>query len=164
MNSMVNLRRMLLVFVLSFLILGCNEIRLIGAYDENVDNGIQAVSKDITVIFVQVDKNIDDGSDWSYKSFKSQYVALETELGVLTIRAKALPKYSIIRDQLTILTDAIQKLEKEHNLGFVAPGVPKEQLKKAIAIDKSGIEVAIGAMLALQEGLKRTPVDKPKSK
>jgi hypothetical protein len=164
MKFIFDLKTILLPVLLSFTFVQCGGIRLIGAYDDKIDNGIQAVSKDVTAIFVQIDKNIDDSSDWSFKHFKSQYVELETELGALTTRAKALPKYSIVLKQLTILTNSIQTLEKDHASGFAVTNATTAQLKAAIAPDKKAIDESICIMLTLQEGLKRTSIDKPKTK
>ena len=164
MNLRAKLKTGFIAAILSLSLIQCGEIRLIGAYDSNIDQGIQAVSKDVTAIFVQIDKNIDDATSWSFPVFKAKYVEVETELGVLTTRAHALPKYSIILSQLTILTGSVTTLEADHKSGFVASGAPVAALKAAIRVDRTAIETSIGAMLTLQEGLKRTKADKPATK
>lgn len=83
----------------------------------------------------------------------------------LRIRAQGLPKYRIILNQLTLLQQSVELLEKDHKSGFVAPGVTDPELiKKSVALDFSAIERSLTAMLALQEGLKRTKTDKPSKK
>lgn len=163
MKISVRFKDIILFFVLPFTFFACSEVRLIGAYDNKVDDNIQSISKDISNLFIQIDKNIDDGSDWSFKSFKKEYIDIETELNTLKIRVGSLPKYKIINEQVVALDSNIIALEKHHQSGFVAPGInDKSVLKKVIKIDQSGIETQLSAMLSLQEGLKRTKTDKPK--
>jgi hypothetical protein len=155
MRLLLRTRRSLLVLLLPLVLMGCSEVRLIGAYDPMVDEGIQSIAKEVSGIFVKLDKDIDDGTDWSYKNFRDTYIDIETELKVLKIRVEGLPKYGIISDQLTLLEENIKNLEKHHQTGFVAPGADKNTLKKAISIDESGIKTQISSMLTLQDGLKR---------
>ena len=154
--------RLLFAFFLVCSLSGCGDVRLIGAYDDKIDDGIETVSKDLATIFVKIDKDIDKGSDWSYSVFEPDYIAVESELSVVTIRATALPKYKIILNQLTLLTSSVKTLEADHKSGFVRTGASTADLKKAIAVDQSAINTSIGAMLALQQGLKRDNIDKSK--
>lgn len=158
----MNRLALLMPFLLSFPLFSCQEVRLIGAYDETINSGIQAVSKELSTIFVKIDKAIDNNSNWSYPSFEPDYIAIESELSALTIRANALPKYKIILDQLNLLSKSVKALEADHRSGFVARGAPVADLKKAISVDQSAIATSISAMLTLQEGLKRESVSRTK--
>ncbi len=142
---------------------GCTEVRLIGAYDAKIDDGIQSITKQAATLFVQLNQNIDDGKTIAYKDFEQNYVAVKSEVKTLQIRAEGLPKYEIIKKQLVLLESSINNLYQDHKTGFVAPGVTDvATIKKAIRADFSGIELSLAAMLKLQEGLKRTKTDKPK--
>jgi hypothetical protein len=151
------------LFLLLFpLFVGCGEVRLIGAYDSKVDESIQAIAKEASTLFVKIDKDIDDHTDWSYPNFKNDYVQMEAELETLKIRVNGLPKYGIISKQIDDLSRAIQAVEQDHKTGFAAPGASITDLKRAIKVDQTGLEVSLSAMLTLQEGLKRTKADKSK--
>jgi hypothetical protein len=136
--------------------LGCSEARFIGGYDTKVDNGIETISRQVSGIFTELDNRIDEQKDWSYPQFTDDYRKIETELRTLRIRVSGLAQYGIIKQQLDLLEQSIQTLRKDHQSGFVAPGVKDiAALKKAIKVDETAISGSLSSMLALQEGLKR---------
>jgi hypothetical protein len=136
--------------------LGCSEVRFIGGYDAKVDDGIESISRQVAGIFVELDDRIDNQKDWSYAQFKDTYLKIDRDLRALRIRVNGLSQYGIIKDQLDLLEQSIGKLAKDHQLGFVAPGVTDpSQLKKSIAVDERAISASLSAMLALQDELKR---------
>jgi len=139
---------------------GCSEIRLIGAYDTKIDDGIQKISKDLNTIFVKIDKAIDGGTGWGYSTFTNDYIEIEANLKTLITRANGLPKYSIITSQLTTLQNSIQTLEADHKTGFASSSATNAQLKAAIKVDETAIQISISAMLKLQEALKREKTNK----
>lgn len=136
--------------------LGCSEARFIGGYDAKVDNGIESISRQVSKIFVELEDRINEQKDWSYPNFKEDYLKIQSELKALRIRVSGLSQYGIIRQQLDLLEQSIGTLAKDHQLGFVAPGVTDvSALKKAIRVDETAISSSLSSMLALQEGLKR---------
>jgi hypothetical protein len=136
--------------------LGCSEARFIGGYDARVDDGIESILREVTGIFVELDNRIDNQEDWSYAQFKDAYLKIDRDLRALRIRVNGLSQYGIIKDQLDLLEQSIGKLAKDHQLGFVAPGVTDiTQLKNSIEVDEKAISVSLSSMLALQDELKR---------
>jgi hypothetical protein len=136
--------------------LGCSEARFIGGYDAKVDNGIETISRQVSGIFTDLDNRIDEQKDWSYPQFKEDYGKIETELRTLRIRVSGLAQYGIIKQQLDLLEQSVQTLKKDHQSGFVAPGMKDMgSLKNAIKVDETAIASSLSSMLALQEGLKR---------
>ena len=143
-----------LIILLS--IVSCDGIKLIGKYDAKIDEGIEAVSKDCSIIFVKIDNNIDDSTDYSYKFFKNDYIKIEAELKSILTRANGLSNYKIIIQQIEILQISIKTLQKDHQSGFVSSKeINIEELKNTIKIDEKNIVKNISNILALQEKLKR---------
>jgi hypothetical protein len=135
---------------------GCSEARFIGAYDARVDDAIESISKQVAGIFVELEDRIDNQEDWSYAQFKDTYLKIDRDLRALRIRVNGLSQYGIIKDQLDLLEKSIGQLARDHQSGFVAPGVTDpSQLKKSIAVDERAISASLSAMLALQDALKR---------
>ncbi|MCU0380948.1 MAG: hypothetical protein MUE58_07135 [Chitinophagaceae bacterium] len=155
------MKKLLFFFIVG--VISCSEVRLVGAYDEKVDDGIQSIAKQVSAIFVDIDKKIDQQKDWSYPNYVEQYSKIETEIKTLRIRTNGLSKYEIVKGQLTLLDSSMHLLQRDHQSGFVAPGVTDVAvLKKSIAIDESAIAKSLTMMLELQEGLKRKPVSSAK--
>jgi uncharacterized protein YydD (DUF2326 family) len=136
---------------------GCSEIRLVGAYDEKTDESIQKTAKDVTMLFVKVEKNIDDGNTAanSYANFRDTYIEIESDLAALRMRCSALPKYQQIVQQIDLLENNITTLESLHKTGLTS--------KALLAPAKSAMDVAFKAMFATQNALKREKVDKGKN-
>lgn len=158
------MQKLRLVQVLLFLSLfSCGEILLIGAYDENVDAGIQLIAKDASMLFTKIKQNVTDDSDWSCGMFKDDYLKINAEINTLKIRVNGLEKYKIIESQIKELSDAILNLQKDHCSGFVKDrGLPKAKIIESIESDQSGVEVLLTSMIKLQNGLKREKVNSKK--
>jgi len=139
------------------LLFSCKEVMLIGAYNENLDQSIQTVSKDVSTLFVSIEKNIQDDSDFSYTAFRDSYIKIESEVSSCKTIASGIPKYSIIIKQIDLLSNSINQLEQDHRSGFFdsTKQLSLEQKIKTVEVDRSGITDAIKNMLTLQEGLKR---------
>ena len=146
--------RLLVPILLSVFIFSCTEIRLIGAYDATVDATIQKISKDVTTLLIEVEKNQLDGkaADNAYENFRKRYIELMGETQTLQIRSNALPKYRIISSQVGLLNDNLRLLDSLHKTGFAAPGRNPIPVLNNV---RTSFETAFTAMIALQNGLKR---------
>ncbi len=143
-----------LMFPLVFL--SCSEVMLIGAYDATVDQSIQKISKDLSSLMTQLEKNILDGKpDTSYDSFRDRYIEIESDLQALKIRTGALPKYDKVNQQVVLLNDNVLLFEKLHKTGFSA-----QNKLQVIKTSRELFEIAFSAMLSLQNGLKRQKIPK----
>src|SRR4051812_35148771 len=119
----VKYKKTLFIALLFSLLFSCQEVRLIGAYNQNVDQSIQTISKDVSTLFTQIESNIDDTVDYSYKALRNSYVEIEGEIQSCKTVAQGIPKYRIILNQIDALSAAVSKLKQQHQSGFVAPGV-----------------------------------------
>jgi predicted small secreted protein len=140
----------LLIIITTFLT-GCNGVRLIGAYDQVTDQGIQKVQGEISEVIVTLDKNLKGGNidATAYDKFEKSYNTIEGEIMSLHIRSTALPKYNIITGQITELRGNTERLEKIHKLGL------KISDTTTLRIINKTFEVQFTSMIALQNGLKR---------
>ena len=160
MNLILRKSKWFIYLLLPFLLISCAEVRLIGVYNQNVDQSLQTISKDISTLFAEIENNIQDGKDFSYDSMRNSYINIEGQTqGCITV-VQGIPKYGIIISQLNLLQNALDNLKALHKTGFAAPGASKETLIKAVELNKSAFTNAFTGMLKLQEGLKREKADK----
>jgi hypothetical protein len=143
-----------LYFFIPVLLISCGEIRLVGAYDQTVDESIQKTSSDVAKLFVTLEKNLADNNapGNAYTNFRDTYINIEAEIETIKIRTGALPKYGKVNQQVVLLQQNVQLLEQLHKSNFVQPGKNPAQ---AIGDLKTMFEVAFGAMLTAQNALKR---------
>lgn len=153
--------RLFIPLILLILMVGCTEVRLIGAYDPTVDETIQKISKDVTTLLIEVEKNVLDGkaAGNAYENFRKRYIDLLGETQTLQIRTNALPKYRIISSQVGLLNSNLKLLDSLHKSGFAAPGRNPVPVLRNVS---TNFETAFTAMIALQNGLKREKIAKNK--
>jgi hypothetical protein len=143
-----------ILFFLPCFLIGCGEIRLVGAYDQTVDQSIQKTSADVAKLFVTLEKNLADNNSAAnaYTNFRDTYIDIEAEIETIKIRTGALPKYGKVNQQVVLLQQNVQLLEQLHKSNFVQPGKNPIQ---AIGDLKTMFEVSFGAMLTALNALKR---------
>lgn len=142
-------RGLILAFILPLFLLTSCKIMLIGAYDEGTDTGIQKVQKEVLTILVKLETNIDNKqlADNDYKNFAKAYEEVEIDLECLKVRTGALPKYTIVQDQVKLMQANLLLFETSHKLGMTS--------KKEVQKNKETFEIGFGEMIRLQNGLKR---------
>ena len=147
-KSEVKLKYALLMSII-FLLTSCGEIRLIGAYDQTVDQSIHKLSRDVSILLIELKKNITDQKldENAYSNFRPKYIDIQGEIETLKIRCGALEKYGKVRQQVLSLELNILNLEAFHKTGF-------QSIEPINNIQKN-FEVAFTNMIALQNGLKR---------
>lgn len=139
-------RQLTLLFFLSSLLLQqCSTVRLIQEYDEVTDRKITSLQEKTSKFFVQMERHIGK-PEAAYENFIPFYDDVKTDINVLQVRTKAIPKSDITQQQLTSLLSQMGNLEKLHRLGFNS----FEELVPA----KNAIEQSFAAILQLQMALK----------
>jgi len=143
-----NKRNLLLSILFSLGIIGC-KVTLIGAYDQTIEQNIQKLQKEVLTIIVKLERNLDSKSlnDNDYNHFKSSYENIAIDIENLKIRCGSIAKYNLVLEQVNLVDTNIKNLEKLHKLGF--------DKMEEIAPIKSAFETQFGAMINLQEALKR---------
>ena len=138
-----------MILIIPMIMAGCH-VMLIGAYDQVTDEGIQQIQTEVSTLLVKIEKNITNGTpnENKYENMKVDYDNVEGQIKSLKIRVNSLPKYKIITNQITLLENNINDLEKLNKIGF------SNNVRLIQTID-STFQVSFSAMTALQNGLKR---------
>ncbi len=157
MNKLLSIKKQFAYILLAFLVYSCSPVMFIGAYNQNVDQSIQTISQDVSTLFVEIEKNIQDNKDFSYPVFRDAYIKIESEILSCKTVAGGLPKYRIIINQINLLDSSVLTLEQDHRSGFfntANPNLTLQQKIKAVELDHSAITNSLQSMLTLQEALK----------
>lgn len=122
---------------------------LIGAYDQVTDEAIQHIQNDVSLIIIKIERGFNTNSlnDLKYENYKSNYETIAAEVESLQIRCNVLPEYKIILQQMNLLEANIHNLESLQKIGF--------QKKEELAPIRNAFESQFGAMIVLQQALKR---------
>ena len=133
---------LLFLLVAPFAITGC-AVTLVGDYDDTIDKGITDIQQKTELYLSKLQSDPNTVYDQSF------YDDMKSRLAVLKTRASALPKYSIITEQVTNLKsqfDDLQKLDKSMRRPFPSAAVISAQ---------SALEVSVESILKLELALKR---------
>jgi hypothetical protein len=138
---------------LLILVLTSCKVMLIGAYDQVTDENIQKIQVEVMTLLVKVERNLDakDSAANQYVHFKDRYENLAGETESLKVRCESIPKYNIVVEQVTLLQNNLQNLEKYHQIGF--------RTKEELVPIKKAFESEFAAMITLQNSLKRKKTD-----
>ncbi len=125
------------------------KVMLIGAYDQGTDMAIQKVQTEVSTILVKLETCIENGdtTNVTYKNFTKSYEEIKVDLECLKVRTGAIPKYKVVQDQVNLMYANILNFEKAHKMGNTSA--------KEIKTYKSTFEIGFGAMIQLQNALKR---------
>ena len=138
----------LISLLIPFCLASCN-VMLVGKYNEKVDEGIQKVSDDLSVLMVTLESNIDNNrlKENSYDKFQPQYITILSELESLKMKTQSLPKYENITKMIIALNQNVKDFESLHKTGFNN----KRMLSTATVL----LETSLVNLLATQNALKR---------
>jgi hypothetical protein len=152
MPSLLLPRRVIYLLIPIWLAMACH-VMLIGAYDQVTDESIQRIQTHTMTMLVKLERNFDNhhAEENRYELFKTDYENLAGESESLLIRCKAIPKYAIVIEQVTLLEKNLSDLEKYHQNGINS--------KAELAPIKQAFESQFGAMIVLQNSLKRKKTD-----
>jgi hypothetical protein len=152
MSSITISRRLILLLIPFWLATACHVV-LIGAYDQVTDESIQRIQTHTMTVLVRLERNFDNhhAEENRYDLFKTDYENLAGETESLMIRCKSIPKYSIVIDQVSLLDKNLSDLEKYHQNGI--------KTKAELQPIKQAFESQFGAMIVLQNSLKRKKTD-----
>lgn len=103
--------------ILFIFLYSCSSVRLIQEYDEITDQKLTALQEKIARFFVRMDRQI-GFPESNYVNYIDFYDDVKTELSVLEVRSRAIPKSDIVQQQLQSVQSQVTNLEKLHKLGF----------------------------------------------
>ncbi|HRH59940.1 MAG TPA: hypothetical protein PL045_05180 [Chitinophagaceae bacterium] len=129
---------------LVFSVAACTEVRLVSNYDEVADKTITAMQEKFSKEFVVLQRNA--GTDaGSYQKNTAFYDDIYADLNMLSIRANAMDKNEIIKQQIELFTANIKNMEALHKIGFrTAEAV--EPLKLLLNMDLANISKFLSAL------------------
>ncbi len=130
------------LMLMALLLPGCT-VRLIGDYDETIDNGVTELHQKAEHRFATLLSTPNTPFD------AEVYDDLDARLAVLKSRAASLPKYSIIIGQLGELKAQFESLRKLDQIS------PRPMAPGAVTAAQSAVAVTVESILKLQTGLKR---------
>lgn len=116
--SAVRSSMLLRVFV-SFLVLfalSCCSIKLISSYDEKTDNAVTQLQKEVETFFVIIEGQV-GLPECAYDNHKKFYQDSKVAISAIEVRARAIPNNTLTIEQIGLLKDSLDKLEKLHKLG-----------------------------------------------
>lgn len=146
---------LIILAVLTLMYVTSCKVMLIGAYDEVTDQSIQKIQTDVSGLLITLKKNLinNNPSANAYTNFDKTYNTIEAEVSSLDTRCKALPKYTIIISQISLLNKSVSDLEQLHKF---PNAFSRMSDTSQINSDLSTMNVAFTAMVSLQNGLKAT--------
>lgn len=141
--------RFYLIFLLlpSLLLTSCR-VTLV-SYDADIDKSIQTVNSMLIKVLTTLESNIENGKndDNAYSKFEATYIDIKAEVTTARLRSESISKYKEVAAQIIKLESSVKELEKMHRKGSLT--------QETLSINKSGLEVQLGAMLKAQQKLKK---------
>ena len=134
-----------ILFCLLIFSISCSQVRLIQEYDEVTDRQITSMQEKFARFFVKMRKQagMPEGNYVKYESF---YDDVRTQLNVLEVRNRAIPRTDITNDIISSLAKEVDLLENLHRMGFTT-------YDEVIPV-KYAMESSFAAMLKFQLALK----------
>ncbi|MCG8612477.1 MAG: hypothetical protein MI864_18320 [Pseudomonadales bacterium] len=117
--SVTNLFRVFLGLLFALVISGCT-VQLVSSYDEKTDSTVTQLQKDVETFFVTVEGQA-GLPECKYDNHKKFYQDSKVAISAIEVRARAIPKNEISIEQVGLLKDSLDKLEKLHQLGCFTP-------------------------------------------
>lgn len=105
------------VLLLAFaLVTGCTHVQLISPYDETTDRMVTALHKATSEVLDEL-----EAATPGYATMSKRYAGLKSDLRAVQLRNEARPKNKLTIAQLQELKANLDKLEKAHKDGLMAP-------------------------------------------
>lgn len=138
-----------LIMLITPIIFASCHAMLVGAYNEKIDESIQKVSDDVSLLLVTLESNLENNRlrDNSYEKFQASYITIFSELESLKIKTQSLPKYEQVTKMIIALYQNMKDFESLHKTGFSS--------KRMLATGRSLVETSLINVLATQNALKR---------
>ncbi len=149
-NKLQNYRtRAFLFVILLVLAQSCGPVRLISEYDPITDEKVTALEEKVTTFFVKLERVV--GTNHAdYEHFTNFYDEVKVDLNTLKVRANAVDKNRIVREQIEELNNMVDNLEELHQMGFATI----EQVRPLQQSFNSAFTAIIKFQMALKRGEK----------
>ncbi len=124
---------------------GCT-IKLISDYDETTDKAVTQLQRKVDGFLVDMQRKAGT-PEAEYTKNAQFYDQARVDVDALRVRAQAMPKNDITVQQINLVQDSLDKLEKLHKLGFSSP--------EEIVPLRSAFDISFTAILKLELAKKR---------
>lgn len=112
-----------LTLILILTLAGCASIRLISEYDRETDVAVTAFQKKMERFLISLERNI--GKEKAeYKNNAGFYDGIKVDLSAIRVRVAAIPKNEITIQQIDLLIENVNNLERIHKLGMTHEDIP----------------------------------------
>jgi hypothetical protein len=137
------------VLLACFALSACLSVRLIGDYDNVIDQGVTDVQQKFEMYFAKLNSNPDTPFDQNF------YDDISARLAVLKTRSTSMPNNEIITQQLGELQATFDDLQKMDKL--VSRPIKTDAVMKTTPFTnaRTAIEVSVESILKLEIALKR---------
>ncbi|MDN3669152.1 hypothetical protein QWY93_07410 [Echinicola jeungdonensis] len=149
-NNLQNYRNWFPLFaILLFVAQSCGPVRLISEYDPITDEKVTELEEKVTTFFVKLERVV--GTNHAdYEHFTNFYDEVKVDLNTLKVRADAVDKNRIVREQIEELSNMVESLEELHKMGFATI----EQVRPLQQSFNSAFTAIIKFQMALKRGEK----------
>jgi hypothetical protein len=141
-------QRWLITLLIPMFFASCH-VMLTGTYSEKVDDSIEKVSDDVSLLLVTLESNIENNrpKENSYDKFQASYLTIFSELESLKIKTQSLPKYDQITKMIIALNENMKDFESLHKTGI--------NNKRMLATARTLLETSLVNVLATENALNR---------
>lgn len=126
---------------------GCTT-KLISNYDEMTDRQVTALQKKTETHLLALEA-VENSPDCKYEKHKPFYLEARVDASAIAVRTAAIPLNDITSEQVQLLSNSLETLEKLHKLSCLS----KEQLKTL----RTQFNTSFTAILKLELAKRRTP-------
>jgi hypothetical protein len=148
-RSYAELWTWLATFLIMMVLNGCSTIKLVGDYDEHIDQGVTQLQKDVETFLVKLEASAEKPADRveSYDKNIQFYNETKVAISSLRIRADSMERNSITVRMLDRLAKNISRLEGMHR-----EGLAKAEIDESI---RGGLNAQFTAILTFELAKRR---------
>jgi hypothetical protein len=125
---------------------GCT-VKLISSYDDTMDNAVTDLNKMVERFFLILESK-EGLPECDYKHYTEFYYDTKALISTIDVRAQAIPDNDITIEQIVLLKENIELLEKLHKLGCLS----KEQIEALRISFNSSFTAILKLELAKKRG------------
>ncbi len=111
-GSIFPLRKSLSIIFILAALSGCT-VKLISSYDEETDKSVMALQRKIETFLIRLE-GLDGSPECTYDHHKAFYTGAKVEVSAIQVRAAAMPENEIMIEQVGLLSESLNALEKLH--------------------------------------------------
>lgn len=102
---------------------GCLSVKLISDYDEETDKSVTQLHKKVETYFENLQSSLTKGEGAYNNDYEKVYTDIRVEISAIRMRVAARSKNEIQLQQVDLLSENWDKLEKLHKLGLTTGSI-----------------------------------------